>query len=183
MNGRKILPSVLILLTVLLWTLPVQAFPSFFSQRCASCHSDDTPTCNGCHNHRGTLQAWTDQPEYEPGQLVTVTLDGGTQSGWIRAILYDENGIELVRATGPTGTGDDGQGNPVEFPVDLQAPAPADPGDYTWEAAWFGNQNDASGHFEVRVPVTVHVTPPSAAPDPGTRDRPDTWGRIKRFYR
>jgi hypothetical protein len=140
------------------------AEPSFFTSDCAGCHSNDTPTCNGCHHHRGTIHATADQASYFPGGLVTVRLTGGTQHGWIRGLLYDQNGTQVDIRTGPTGTGDDSQGNPVVFPVTLQAPAPGAPGDYTWQAAWFGNNNGA-GHEETRTPVTIHVAADSAVPD------------------
>jgi len=71
--------------------------PDFFSSRCASCHTDDTPSCVGCHYHRGTLNAATDLTEYQPGATVTVTFTGGTRGGWIRALLYDQNNVEIDR--------------------------------------------------------------------------------------
>ncbi len=142
-----------------------QASPGLFSERCASCHYDDTPTCAGCHQHRGALNASADQTSYAPGQTVTVTLRGGVLGGWIRGLLYDANGIELDRAGGPDGTGDNGQGNPVTFPVTLQAPAPAQPGDYVWRAGWYGSNNAGSGHFETTVPVTIHVEDGAVAPE------------------
>jgi len=75
--------------------------------------------------------------------LVTVTFSGGYRQGWVRAILKDQNGVELDRVTGPTGTGDDGSGSPdVQFPVTLSAPAPLTPGFYTWSASWFGSPFD-----------------------------------------
>ena len=141
-----------------------KAEPSFFTGDCASCHSNDTPTCNGCHRHRSTLHATADQPTYTPGDPVTVTLTGGSEHGWIRGLLYDQNGLQVDIKTGPTNTGDDGQGSPVTFPVTLQAPAPGTPGDYTWQAAWYGNNNGA-GHEETRTPVTIHVVTGTAVPD------------------
>jgi hypothetical protein len=141
-----------------------QAEPSFFTGDCASCHSDDTPTCNGCHRHRSTLHATADQATYTPGDLVTVTLTGGSEHGWIRGLLYDQNGVQVDVQTGPTNTGDDGLGNPVAFPVTLQAAAPGTPGDYTWQAAWFGNNNGA-GHEETRTAVAINVAVGTAVPD------------------
>lgn len=159
------------------------AHPSRFTNLCSSCHSNDTPTCNGCHHHTsGTLSASADHATYYPGSPVTVTLNGGTEYGWIRAILYDQNNQELTRRSGPTGQGDDGQANAVEFPVQLQAPAPATPGDYVWKAAWFGN-NNGSGHMELGVNVTIHVI---QNPADVTDDAPSvrrTWGRIRSQYR
>jgi len=147
-----------------------------------SCHSDDTPSCDGCHEHHGNVTALVDQAEYEPGAIVTVTLDGGSRGGWVRGVLYDHDGTEVARATGPTGTGDDGAGDAVTFPVTLQAAAPAEPGQYTWEAAWFGSVTSGGGnHTEDGDLVTITVASASAVPD---EDEPvATWGRIKALYR
>ncbi len=140
-----------------------QAYQSLFFSRCQSCHNDDTPTCAGCHYHRGTLLATSDQAVYRPDQPVTITLGHtGSYSGWIRGILYDHTGAVVDLATGPTGTGDDGLGNPIQFPVTLQADAPAVPGPYTWEAAWYGGNNTGTGHLEVRRPVSFTVEPDPA---------------------
>ena len=161
------------------------ALPSFFSSNCAGCHNNDTPTCNGCHHHRGSLSATRDQSQYYPGQTVTVTLNGGTQSGWIRGILYDELNQQIAIRTGPTGTGDDSQGNPVVFPVQLQAPAPNAPGNYTWKAAWFGNWNDGgSVHQEQRVNVTITVVenPSDVADENPPSFLNKTWGQIKEKF-
>jgi len=160
------------------------AFPSFWNSRCASCHSDDTISCNGCHWHRNPLTATADQDAYAPGSTVTVTLAGGSQSGWIRGLLYDEANNELDRASGPTGTGDDGQGSPVTFPVSLQARAPYAPGPYTWEAAWFGSVNAGGGnHLESRVPVAIMVSDDSVAVPEEDQSRASTWSRIRALYR
>jgi hypothetical protein len=135
-----------------------QATETLFYDRCATCHDDDTPTCGGCHQHRGTLLASSDQAVYRPNHLVTITLShSGGRSGWIRALLYDHTGAMVDLASGPTGTGDDGLGNPVEFPVTLQANAPSIPGPYVWEAAWFGGNNAGTGHLEVRRTVSFTV--------------------------
>ena len=94
-------------------------------------------------------------------------------------MLFDLTNADIDRASGPTGAGDDGQGNAVVFPVTLQGTAPSPPGDYTWQAAWFGNSNDGgSTHGDVRTPVVIHVIP-------RTSDVPplDTWSRIKRLFR
>ena len=158
------------------------AEPGFFSSDCASCHSDDTPSCIGCHHHKGTLNATADQTSYHPGDPVTVTLTGGTRPGWMRGLLYDENHVELDRKTGPTGTGDDSGGNPVIFPVTLHAPAPA-VGDHVWRAGWFGN-NNGSGHLEVLTNVTIHVVePPADAPADDSPTVRRTWGRVRAWFR
>ena len=178
------IPAVFVLISLSASLAPrASAEPTFFSARCASCHSNDSTTCNGCHHHRGSLIATADQPQYFPGAPVTVTLTGGTRTGWIRALLYDDHNAELARATGPTGTGDDSQGNPVVFPVALHATAPAQPGDVTWQAAWFGNLNDGgTAHGENRTPVVIHVVPNTAGvpdPEPGPSLLAATWGWIK----
>ena len=145
------------------WLTPgVGAYSNFFTNQCAGCHSDDAATCNGCHTHRGAIHATADQSTYDPGATVTVTLTGGTRGGWIRGLLYDQDGTQVDIATGPTGTGDDGLGNPVVFPVTLQASAPDAPGDYTWQAAFFGAYS-GSNHGELRTPVTIHVVDSATA--------------------
>ena len=150
------------------------AFSSYFNNRCAACHFDDSITCDGCHHHRGRLSASADRDEYQPGDPIVVTLDGGAKkSGWIRAILYDDQDLEVAIASGPTGTGDDSMGDAVLFPVELSAVAPEEEGDYTWTATWFGAESDGSGHLEVGVPVQFHVTAPV-----GIANRA-SWGVLK----
>ncbi|RJP71839.1 MAG: hypothetical protein C4532_06940 [Candidatus Abyssobacteria bacterium SURF_17] len=142
------------------------AKPEYFTQNCASCHTNDTQTCDGCHAHgvwqdsvRRTknLTATTDLDRYQPGQTVTVTFSGGYREGWIRAILYNHNGTEIDRVTGPTGQGDDGSGSSAQqFPVLLSAPAPSQPGLYTWSVSWFGSPYDTNNqttypHMEEEV--------------------------------
>lgn len=166
-------------------TTPHEAFliPSNFDNFCAGCHSNDNPTCNGCHHHGPVgLSAMTDKATYACGEQVSVTFDGGSQSGWIRALLFDHNGVEIDRASGPTGMGDDSEPNPVEFPVTLTASAPLGPGIYDWEAAWWGSPYDTGNPTvhphgpEVRVPVVVEVTGPSAV-------EASTWSKIKVLFR
>ncbi len=123
-----------------------------------------------------------DQGAYDPGSIVTVTLNGGSRGGWVRGLLYDQEGTEVARATGPTGTGDNGLGNPVTFPVTMQANAPATPGQYTWSAAWFGAPNSGGGaHTEDSVSVTVNVEAASAVPDEPQAF--SSWDSIKALYR
>jgi len=125
--------------------------------------------------------------EYLPGEAVTITLNGGQEFGWIRALLYDDANTEVDRASGPTGTGDDGAGNAVTFPVSLQGTAPTEPGDYTWQAAWYGNSNNGgSAHGEVRTSVMITVIPdvvgvPGEDSVPGEAET--SWGQVKSFYR
>jgi hypothetical protein len=123
----------------------------FTSQGCSGCHA--TPvvaTCNGCHAHgthptsaKNTLNisGITNKSSYAPGETVTVTINGGYRTGWVRVVLYDQNTVELARSTGTAS----GMGSSATFPATLTAPAPATPGTYTWKVAWYGNQYDASG--------------------------------------
>jgi hypothetical protein len=175
--------ALFVTLSIGLRTNGASAKPSYFDYECSGCHTNDNPTCNGCHHHGPqSLSATTDKAEYVPGEQVVVTFDGGTKSGWIRAILYDEAGVEIDRATGPTHMGDDGQPNPVEFPVTLTGAAPAEAGQFTWEAAWWGSPYDTGNPNphphgpEVRTQVDVVVG--SGAPVEAT-----TWGRIKALWR
>ena len=127
---------------------PAAALSSFYAAQCAGCHGATPSTCNGCHAH-GThasnaftginITGTTGKTSYAPGETVTVTMNGGWQSGWIRAYLYDENMVQLAVSTGPNGVGG-GAGYPIVFSV----PAPA-PGSHTWNVAWYGNQVDRSG--------------------------------------
>jgi hypothetical protein len=165
---------------ILLTTAKADAQSNYFQSFCASCHNNDTATCNGCHAHGvwqdssrtvKNLTATTDLDLYQPGQTVTVTFSGGYRTGWIRAILYDHNGAEIDRVTGPTGMGDDGSGSPAQrFPVLLSAAAPTTPGFYRWTAAWFGSPFDISNpnvypHVEERVQTNQFqvFTPPTSA--------------------
>jgi hypothetical protein len=160
------------------------AYPSRWDSRCASCHTNDTPSCNGCHHHAGTITAVADQPVYAPGSLVSVTLNGGTQHGWIRGLLYDQQHVEIDRATGPTGMGDDSLPNPVTFPVTLTAPAPAQPGTYTWRAAWFGGETSGGGvHLELGANVTIVVEGTVGVPDEVPGEDVAAWGAIKALFR
>ncbi len=82
---------------------------------------------------------------------------GGSRGGWIRAILYDEDAVEVARSTGPSGTGDDGASNPaLEFPTLLSAAAPVAPGLYQWSVSWYGSPYD-SGNPTVSPHVETNV--------------------------
>ena len=123
---------------------------------CATCHTDDDVSCAGCHAHGVhsdagkddiNVLASTDKATYTPGETVTVSITGGYRPGWVRAILYNENGVEVDRSEGPgcgTGGADNGCGGGEEFPgpIVLTAPAPSTPGPYIWEASWYGNEYD-----------------------------------------
>jgi hypothetical protein len=128
------------------------AYPPYFTNNCAGCHSNDTATCNGCHHHGPVdLTAVADKVQYKCGEALAVTLDGGSEHGWIRAILYNQDGVEVARATGPTHAGDDSGTEMVELPVVLVATAPVGIGVYTWEAAWWGSPFDSDNRTVTRM--------------------------------
>ncbi len=174
-NLLKIVPIVVPLMVLGGFLETSDASPELFDQLCATCHRDDSPTCAGCHNHRGELTAATDRVFYAPGQLVRVTLSGGTEPGWVRGILYDEEENEIDRAAGPTETGDDGSpADSVGFPVLLEAPAPLEAGTYTWRAAYYGVFHPVElTHDEEWTPVTVVVDTTTAR----------SWGTVKAQFR
>jgi hypothetical protein len=121
----------------------------YTSQGCSGCHTT-VSTCNGCHAH-GTHASstktginevgTTNKTSYAPGETVSVTITGGYRNGWVRAVLYDQNQVELARSTG----NDSGLGSSTTLPATLSAPAPTAPGTYSWKVAWYGNKYDASG--------------------------------------
>ena len=160
----------------------IWAKPELWNLRCSSCHADDTPSCAGCHNHRGNLIATPSRYQYLPGEPVEVLFEGGSKPGWIRALLYDSEGNELDRRSGPTGSGDDARGvaepDSVAFPLQLLGRAPSLPGTYTWRAAYFGIFHIQNAtHEEDWIPLTITVIDPdSLADDP-------SWGEIKSLYR
>jgi ASPM-SPD-2-Hydin domain-containing protein len=117
------------------------AYSGYYDTNCSGCHGTTTSTCNGCHKH-GThdtggsinLTATANKSSYQPGETVSVTVNGGYRTGWVRAVLFDQSGAEISRS--PTGS---------SFPITISAPAPTTPGTYTWQGAWYGNKYDASG--------------------------------------
>ncbi|HTN51520.1 MAG TPA: choice-of-anchor D domain-containing protein, partial [Anaeromyxobacter sp.] len=140
--------------------LAARAFPTYYDGNCAPCHgttaAGGVQTCAGCHSH-GThpdsgksslnVTGVTNKTTYAPGETVSVTINGGYRSGWVRTILYDQNLHELARSTGTVLPGFSAPSRGPSLPVTLTAPAPTTPGTYTWWAAWYGNQYDASGAF------------------------------------
>ncbi|HET9594213.1 MAG TPA: CxxxxCH/CxxCH domain-containing protein [Anaeromyxobacteraceae bacterium] len=143
--------SAALVVAALLASLPSRplASPGMFDQSCVACHPTSVTgeTCSGCHAHgvHGTegrseinFKGTTSKTSYAAGETVTVTLNGGDQSGWVRTLLLDQNGVELGRTTGPNTLG----GGPA-LPVTLSGPAPAAPGTYTWQVRWFGNRYDS----------------------------------------
>jgi hypothetical protein len=121
----------------------------FTSQGCVDCHAAPTvATCNGCHAH-GThgssakssinVTGTTSKTSYAPGETVTVTIAGGYRTGWLRAVLFDQNTNELARSNGNAS----GMGSSATYPATLTAPAPTAPGTYAWKVAWYGNEFDS----------------------------------------
>ena len=163
-NGRinkqwRTLPTfrtLVLLCSVLLVTASLAvAYSSYWGSRCASCHFDDSASCNGCHRHGNRyLSASTDKSSYSPGEEVIITLDGGSYYGWIRGMLRDGDSTEVWRETGPTFTGDDG-GNPLEFPIQLKGRAPGLIGNHSWTAEYYGYASSSHAVIEVPVQVTV----------------------------
>ncbi|MGA8893611.1 MAG: choice-of-anchor D domain-containing protein [Anaeromyxobacteraceae bacterium] len=138
--------------------LRAMPFPSYYDSNCAACHGTTTAggvqTCAGCHAH-GThpdsnkssidLTGTTGKASYAPGETVTVTVNGGYRSGWVRVLLYDQNLQQVARSGGTALPGFTAPCCGPGFPVTLSAPAPTTPGTYTWWVAWYGNQFDAGG--------------------------------------
>jgi hypothetical protein len=115
------------------------------------------------------LKAATNKTSYASGETVTATLSGGSRTGWIRAILYDQNNVQIAISSGNAS----GMGSSTTFPAALTAPAPAAAGTYTWKMAYYGNQDGTGAgnvHSEVRVntnsftvtaPIPTDTTPPA----------------------
>lgn len=130
-------------------------YSHFFASHCAPCHTDDSITCNGCHEHgKRYLTAYPDKSSYAPGEEVTITFTGGEEYGWLRGMLEDRDGTEIDRNTGPTLSGDDG-GPDVEFPMEFKGRAPGKAGTYTWTAVYYGNTG--TGHATASKTVTINV--------------------------
>ncbi len=133
-------------------------YPAYYDSNCSACHgttaAGGVQTCAGCHSHgthpdsnKNTMNVTgvTSKTSYAPGETVAVTINGGYRSGWVRALLYDQNLRELARSTGTVLPGFIAPSRGPGFPITLTAPAPTTPGTYTWWVAWYGNQYDASG--------------------------------------
>ncbi len=122
---------------------------------CQSCHGT-VSTCNGCHSH-GThatksktdvnITGTTSKTTYAPGETVSVTITGGYKTGWVRAILYDQNMTQVAISKGTIASGYTAPANGPAFPITLSAPAPTTAGTYKWNVSWYGNKYDASGAY------------------------------------
>lgn len=156
---RSVLCRLTVLCAVLSWAPQTRAYSAYYSGgagtnlACTTCHSASITTCNGCHSH-GThpdsskssidVTASTDKATYQPGETVTVTVNGGYRSGWVRANLYDGS-MNPLASSCPAGKD---ACYASTFPATVSATAPTTPGTYAWRASWYGNAYDASGaHF------------------------------------
>lgn len=151
------------------WGTETQAQSSFFTSRgCSACHAAPVvASCKGCHYHgASSLSGATNKTSYAPGETVSVTINSGSRSGWVRAILYDQNNQQVAISNG----NESGMGKSTTLPTVLSAPAPTVAGTYRWKAAWFGNiNNTGSAHgevtantnsFTVTAPVPTDTTAP-----------------------
>ncbi len=153
--GFRATPRLVVCLLAIVMTR-ANAINAYYDQKCASCHGDDSVTCNGCHQHGGYgLDPQPDKPEYAPGDKVRISFDGGRKYGWGRGRLEDAGGTEISRRTGPTFSGDDGIA-PVEFPMELIGRAPGEAGEHRWSSRYFGNDN-GWGHGEIEVETLIRV--------------------------
>jgi uncharacterized repeat protein (TIGR01451 family) len=129
----------------------------FEGQGCTGCHQDDDVSCNACHAH-GThsgsaksdinITATTNKTVFSRGEEMSVTINGGYRTGWIRATLYDDQGNALGRSSGPCNNMalvDHGCGGGEGYPVVLTAPAPTIEGVYQYQASWYGSSYDPVG--------------------------------------
>ena len=175
-SGNVLFIGLSILALLFFYSGNADAFSNYYVDRgCAGCHGATPTTCDGCHHHGSSgLQAATDKGTYTPGEALGVNFDGGSQTGWIRAILYLDN-VEVARFAG-TGNPPQGRsGTNSGFPITFTTTAPTTPGTYTYEAAWFGNSIDnglssTPPHGEVRVSTNsftvtagTDTTPPTVS--------------------
>ena len=130
-----------------------EAKSSFYGDLCSRCHSGATVenTCDGCHKHGARdFTASTDKAVYAPGEDMTVTVDGGSRGGWVRVVLYDENGTEVARSTGPAGMGG-GEESSTNTGITFGLKASDSSGPHGISVAWWGYDRGQSAHGETSV--------------------------------
>lgn len=129
---------------------PIMAYGPLFDKECKTCHEKaGYKTCAGCHAH-GThssvlkndinLRAYTDKPNYQPGESMSISVEGGYRAGWVRVYLFNNpnaEGTPIAKSTGP-----DGMGGGPAMPIIFELQAPTEPGMYTYSASWYGNARD-----------------------------------------
>jgi len=112
----------------------VLASSSYYASRCAGCHGATPTTCNGCHHHGASgLSASANKATYAPGETITVTVNSSSRGGWWRAVV--RNGSTDLASTTATGTS-----------ATVTTTAPTTAGSYTWQGAWFGNDDSGGSH-------------------------------------
>ncbi|MFZ2950106.1 MAG: choice-of-anchor D domain-containing protein [Desulfuromonadaceae bacterium] len=148
----------LALVTFIAWAPEASAFQSLFAN-CVGCHDTQNAanSCSMCHAHgvhsssaksdinlvgQTVDAAGVSKTSYAPGETVFVKITGGYRAGSARIILYGQTtATELARSSGA-----DGMNNAPLFNnttgITLSSAAPTTPGNYTWNAAWYGNQYD-----------------------------------------
>jgi len=162
--GFTIVCALLVALIGIYWTPNADASSSYYTSNCQSCHGA-VSTCNGCHSH-GThassaktgvnITGVTNKTAYAPGETVSVVINGGYRTGWVRAYLYDQTMKQLAISTGTIASGATAPSNGPAFPITLTAPAPSAAGTYTWSVSWYGNKYDATGaYFQTACSSTV----------------------------
>jgi len=142
------------------WMSDASAFESFFSSEgcdAAGCHDGvaptTIPTCNGCHAH-GThsnsakdnlnFTAITDATAYNVGDTITIDIDGGYRTDWVRVTVYDGSGNVVAQSKGTcdsTTSSGNACSNGDSMSISLTATANTT-GTQMWTAAWYGNSND-----------------------------------------
>ena len=155
---RIVLFGILAIAAFAVWAPETKAESNFFSANCSGCHIGQTGNnyCGMCHAHgvhsttsksNINVSGVPNKTSYAPGETVNVTISGGYRPSAARAVLFDQNGVELARSTGTVPSGGFAPVNAPQWPVTLSAPAPTSPGTYSWKVAWYGNQFDAGGAF------------------------------------
>ncbi len=152
-NKGKVLFFFFLFAAIAIMAPNANASSSYFNANCSGCHIGQAGSnfCGMCHAH-GThasssktginVAGATNKTSYAAGETVSVTITGGYRPSQARAILYDQNGVQLAISTGSTPSTTDGPINAPVWPVTLSAPAPTASGTYTWQVAWYGNQYD-----------------------------------------